>query len=89
MALLKLFGIMDMLAWISLILFQFGWYKNLLLIFAIYLIIKGLLFLPGLASIMDISIGVFFMIAFFGTFSIFTWILFMFLIQKSVLSLLV
>lgn len=86
---LKLFGILDMVAWISLVLFQFGVYKSLLLLFTIYLIIKGLLFLPGLTSTIDIITGIFFLMAFFGIFSILTWILFIFLIQKSFFTLLI
>ena len=83
----KFFGILDLLAWLSLVLFQLGLFKNILFVFALYLLIKGFLLFPDLISLLDGVTGVFFLLAFFGIFSTLTWILFIFLMQKSVFSL--
>ncbi len=85
---IKLFGALDLIAWISLILFQFGLFKHLFLFFAIYLIIKGFFIFGDIISILDGLTGVFFLLAFIGLFSIFTWLSFLFLMQKSFLTLL-
>jgi hypothetical protein len=84
---LKLFGFMDFFAWISLVFFQFGLFKNLLLFFSVYLIIKLLIFFPDLMSAVDGITGIFFIFAFFGMFSFITWVLFLFLMQKSLFTL--
>lgn len=84
---LKFFGLMDLLAWISLVLFQFGLYKDMLLFFALYLLIKGFLFFPDIVSLLDGVTGFFFLLAFLGVFNIVTWLMFIFLMQKSFFSL--
>lgn len=84
---IKLFGILDFMAWISLVFFQFGIFKNLFLFFAIYLVVKGFLFFGDLISLLDGITGVLFLLAFIGISSVFTWITFLFLMQKSFLSL--
>lgn len=83
----KFFGILDLLAWLSLVLFQLGLFKNMLFVFAVYLLIKGFLFMPDIISLLDGVTGIFFLLAFFGVFSTLTWIFFIFLMQKSVFSL--
>jgi hypothetical protein len=84
---LKLFGFLDLCAWISLVFFQWGLFNNLLLFFSIYLIVKLFIFFPDLMSTVDGITGIFFILAFFGVFSFVTWILFLFLMQKSLFTL--
>lgn len=84
---IKLLGILDIIAWMSLIFFQFGLFKNLFLFFAIYLVVKGFFIFGDFISILDGITGIFFLMAFIGLFSVFTWISFLFLMQKSLLTL--
>ena len=84
----KLFGILDFITGIVLILTKFNIAIALAAILAIYLIVKGSLFLPDLVSILDIIAGVFMILAIFGFFNVLTWIFVVWLIQKGLFSLL-
>tara|TARA_Y100000034_G_C6909095_1_gene422962 strand:+ start:105 stop:371 length:267 start_codon:yes stop_codon:yes gene_type:complete len=84
---IKLFGVMDLLAAILLIFLKYAIGQNIAYIFIIYLIVKGLLFFGDFNSIMDIICGIFMFLAVQRSFTIITWILVVFLLQKSFFSL--
>ena len=60
---IKLFGLLDILTAISLVLLYFGFFKTIGVVFAIYLLLKGLLFLKSVVSILDIISGIFILLA--------------------------
>lgn len=81
-----LFGLLDILAGISLLLLKFNvdFYG---LIFASYLVVKGIIFLRYLVSIADIIAGLTFFYAIYtGHFNIVSYIVIIWLIQKGVFS---
>ena len=85
---LKLLGIFDILAGISLILLnvnlplmKFVW------IFAIYLIIKGIVFIKDIGSLIDLVAGIFIILAIYNILTSFSWIFVIWLIGKGFFSL--
>lgn len=87
MVLIKLLGFLDVLAAINLILIKFS-FDSLAILFSIYLIIKGLVYIKDLISIVDIICGVVILMAFYGYYNIFTWLVVLWLLQKGIVSLL-
>jgi len=87
----KILGIADLMAALSILLFRVapntGSIKTLLIVFAIYVIIKGLIFIKSITSIIDIAAGAFMVLAFYGYFNFLTWIAAIWLTQKGVISL--
>ncbi len=86
---LRIFGVLDIIAAISLVFVSWGFGNNVALIFAVYLIIKGLLFLTSFISWLDLMMGVVIILAVFGYVGIISWISFVLLIQKGFFSLLI
>ena len=82
----KLFGLLDILAGISLFLLKFGFLKYFALVLAIYLIIKGIVFF-GFPGVIDILSGIVIIIAMFGVFNVVYYIFIIWLVQKGLLSL--
>ncbi|MEK6886710.1 MAG: hypothetical protein AABW88_02665 [Nanoarchaeota archaeon] len=82
----KIFGVLDFL---SAIVFLIPLPKNIVLLAASYLIIKGLLFSLGedIASYLDVAIGIYIIIFSFGfSITILSVISALFLLQKGLLS---
>ena len=86
--LIKLFGLLDLMAAFLLILLKYGVGEMLAYVFAGYLILKGLLFFGGINTFFDLTAGVLLILASQGIYSLFYWIVILWLIQKSLLSLL-
>lgn len=82
----KLFGILDILAGISLFLLKFGIGKYFALVLAIYLIIKGIFFF-GFASALDILSAAVIIIAVISSFNFIYFIFVAWLVQKGLISL--
>lgn len=87
MMVVKLFGLLDIIAGIILVYLSFN-NSSLASFFVIYLLLKGLLFYGGFASIMDILAGIFIGLAAMGNFYSLSWLFVIWLIQKGILSLL-
>ncbi|MBS3108553.1 hypothetical protein J4409_01650 [Candidatus Woesearchaeota archaeon] len=80
-----LLGLLDLLTAISLILLRFK-VDFFALFFALYLIIKSVLFIKSLASVFDLISGIVFILALYGYFGIITYIASIWLIQKAIFS---
>jgi len=83
---IKLFGILDIIAAVILIGLVFSLFKGVAVVISIYLVIKGLMFF-SVAGVIDILSGILVMVAFFGFYSFFTWIAVLWLFQKGIRSL--
>jgi hypothetical protein len=84
---LKIFGILDLIAGVILILLKFNLVSyTIAWIFIIYLILKGLIFIKSIASILDIVSSVFMILAVYGFYNVITWIFVLWLIQKGFFS---
>jgi len=82
--LIRLLGAMDILSGIFLIMSHFGLTKYLAFIFIIYLVLKGLIFLPDPASIGDIIIGFYMAIVVLGLHISITFVVSLYLIIKGI-----
>ena len=81
----KLLGLADFLSAIVVILLHYdviGWRIGLL--FAAYLMIKGWLFREDINSLLDMLCGAYMFVMLFGFTTIVTWIIVVYLFQKSV-----
>jgi len=85
--LLKIFGLMDLCAAVVLILVKWGIGISFGWIFAIYLLIKSLVFLYDFASVIDLLTAGVFLLAVSGHYFSFTWIFSLWLLQKALFSL--
>lgn len=82
----KLLGVIDLLAALSIILLKFNIGANFAIIIAILLLIKSLVFIYNIVSIVDIIAVIFIFLAIFSVFNIITWLIFFWLLQKSIFS---
>lgn len=85
--LLKLLGLLDLFAGITLFVMKFGVGRKLSLILGILLLIKGVLFITTLASIPDLITGVIMVAAASGSFHIIYLLFALWLLQKGLFSL--
>lgn len=85
--LIKIFGIMDIIAAAVLILLKWDIGKIAGIILALYIIIKAVYFMADVASIVDIAAGAFLILAVFGFYHVITYIFALWLLQKGVSSL--
>jgi len=83
---IKLFGVLDLFAALVLFLLGFGIWKTLGIIFGVYLILKGLVFL-SFVSMVDILTGVLMILAGSGNYINFSWVFIFWLVQKGFVSL--
>ncbi len=83
----KLLGIIDFLAALSIILLKFNVAESFAIVIALMLLVKSILFISDIVSIIDIGAVVFIILAIFGIFNIVTWIIFFWLLQKAIFSL--
>ncbi len=84
---LKLLGIMDIIAAIAMVLAHYGLGLSFGLVFAIYLLIKGVAFLPSFVSIMDLICGLFLFLSLVDVNFFFYWVFVLWLLQKGFFSL--
>tara|TARA_Y100000034_G_scaffold118928_1_gene160176 strand:- start:2107 stop:2379 length:273 start_codon:yes stop_codon:yes gene_type:complete len=87
---LFVFGLLDIVSALVLVLLKFGLLGKLGFIIGIYLVIKGLFFLvmKDWLSILDVFSGLFiFYVLLFGSFPLIGWVFFVWLLQKGVVSL--
>lgn len=88
MVFLKLMGLMDLLSIAVLLLFRYGVVsQKVLIIAAIYLMIKGILFFKNIVSLIDFGVAIIFALALFGVYNVLTWIAIIWILQKAALSL--
>ncbi len=88
---LKVLGLLDLIAAVSLGLLSFGIWETFGLIAGFYLIIKGFIFLFTLdfVSLIDIFIGAFMLVmVYFNFHTLFALLLCVWLVQKGLVSLL-
>jgi hypothetical protein len=86
--LIKLFGVMDLLSALLLLLLKYGVGETLAYFFAGYLLLKGLLFFGGVNTFFDLVGGILLILAAQGVYSLFYWIVILWLFQKGLFSLL-
>lgn len=85
--LIKLFGVLDILSALLLLLLTYGMGKPLAYFFAGYLLLKGLFFFGGINTFFDLAGGVLLILAAQGVYSLAYWIVILWLFQKGLLSL--
>lgn len=83
----KILGVLDLLAALSILLLNFGAVKTMALALGIYLTIKGIIFIKSITSWIDIASGILMVVAVYGYFNILTWVAAIWLTQKGVISL--
>lgn len=83
----KLFGALDLLGGISLILLKWGIGSNIALVLGILLGIKSLIFFYNWASMIDLVCVLFLVLASFGFYFSFSWLFALWLFQKAFFSL--
>ena len=84
---LKLLGLIDLLAAVIAIFVHIGYLPgNFLYFFIFYLIIKGMIFIKSFSSIGDLLCGIYLLALAFGFKSFLVYIVVIFLFQKSVFS---
>lgn len=84
---LKLFGLMDLIAAAVFLLAQWSFGVNIALLIAGYLILKSLLFLPDFASVIDMMGGAYLLLVIFNIHSIFSALFVLWFLQKGIFSL--
>ena len=86
---LKLFGLLDLIAATSLLFLISGRGEVFAITLAFYLLIKGLFFLPDLSSFLDLFGGFYIALFILGIgFSFLSWFFVIWLAQKGIFSLL-
>ena len=87
MVIVKIMGAMDFLSAIALILLHYNViHFQLGIIFACYLIFKGIIFMGDFASIVDLLCGVYMVLMLFHIHFFMTWVFFVWEMQKVVFS---
>ncbi len=84
----KLLGIADLLSALVVVLLHYqiiGWKTGLL--FATYLVIKGIIFRKDITSLIDILSGAYMIVLSFGFSTFITWVIAIYLFQKACFSL--
>lgn len=84
---LRLLGVLDILSGIVLILLKFKIATSIAWFFAIYLIVKGLIFIANFVSALDIATGVVMIFAIYGSYNIVTWLFVIWITQKGLATL--
>jgi len=78
---------LDIIAAIMFVFAKFGIFKLMVVIFAVYLILKALAFLSDIASFFDLAAGVYLLLMLIGVSPILSLLFFLWLLQKGVISL--
>jgi len=85
--LVKFLGLLDIIAGFIILILKFGFFQEVGLIFALYLALKGLIFIKDISSVIDIITAVFLFLAAINFYFSFTWIFSIWLFQKGIFSL--
>lgn len=83
---LKLFGALDIVAAVVLVVLKFYPVGTVAWVFVGYLALKSVIFLKSLASIADFICAVFIALAALGHWYTISWIIVIWLVQKGILS---
>ncbi len=83
---LKLFGLLDLLAAMSFTALLMGLGKGIALFFACYLLIKSIVFIKDLSSMVDIAAAVSMLLVVAGVEHRFAWLFVLWLFQKGFFS---
>lgn len=86
--LVRLLGIIDLLAAICIVLLRFNIGEKFALVIAILLLTKSVIFLTSFVSFIDILSGIFLILAAYGHYYFFTWFFALWLLQKAFFSIL-
>ena len=85
---IKILGLLDIISGVFLGLGYFGFFKEVALVFAFYLLVKSIIFIKGFASIVDLITAVVFFLVIYGINGAWVWIFVLWLLQKGFISLL-
>ena len=83
----KLLGLVDLLAALSLFMLKYNMFKSFALILGLIVLFKSIIFLDLFMTSMDIFSFLFIILGYFGIFNIFSWIAIVWLVQKGFSSL--
>ena len=86
---IKLFGLMDLVAAVLFLLLQWGIGGKVAIFFAIYLVVKSLIFIGDFTSWIDLIAGVYLFLVIFDVHSFFSFLFILWLGQKAFFSLFV
>jgi len=85
----KLLGLVDLLAALCFLLVQWGVFENFAVVIAIILLIKSLIFISDFTSIIDLISALYLFLVIFNIHSAFAFIFVLWLLQKAIFSLFV
>jgi len=84
---LKILGFLDLITAVIVVFVQLGFLGPAVLkFFAVYLLIKGLLFIKSLSSVLDIACAAYLLLMIFGLKFILAYFVAVYLFQKAVVS---
>ena len=83
----KILGILDIIAALMFIFAKLGIFKLMVVILALYLIVKALAFISDIASFIDLTSGVYLLLILLGVSPILSLLFFLWLLQKGLISL--
>ena len=83
----KLLGLIDLFASLSLLMLKFNMFKTFALLVGFLVLVKSIIFFDGFVTSFDVFAFLMILLGYFGVFNIFSWIAFIWLLQKSVFSL--
>ena len=83
----KILGILDIIAALMFIFAKLGIFKLMVVILALYLIVKALAFISDIASFIDLTSGVYLLLILLGVSPILSLLFFLWLLQNGLISL--
>ncbi|MBS3141205.1 hypothetical protein J4405_03615 [Candidatus Woesearchaeota archaeon] len=84
---LKLMGLIDLLAGIGLVLLKYDMFQTVVLVLGLLVLIKAVMFFGSVISFIDIACFLVIILASFGIFNFISWIAAIWLFQKGFFSL--
>ena len=84
---LKLLGLIDLLAAIGLVMLKYDIFQTFALVLGLLVLIKAIMFFGSVISFADIACFLIIILAFFGVFNFISWIAAIWLFQKGFFSL--
>ena len=84
--LLKMFGLVDLLAALSLFLLQWDIGRTFGLVIISIFLLKSIVFFYDIASVLDLLTVLFFILALLGVYVFFSWVFILWLLQKAFFS---
>ena len=88
MVLLKLFGLIDIVAALLFVLLKYSIGESIVWYVIAFLVVKSLMFLRNFVSYLDLVSSVFLVLAVFNVYTAFTWVAMLWLLQKGFFSIL-